>query len=134
MSADDNVTTVKAMYDAFGKGDVDTIVNNCAENVDWAADAAGDTAPWYGQRSGKDAVAQFFAAIADTMEVLEFTPQAFAATDDEVLAFIRYRARSKATGREIEMNLHHYWRFTDGKVATYRGSEDSEQTVSALSG
>jgi hypothetical protein len=30
------------------------------------------------------------------------------------------------------MNLHHYWRFRDGKVEYYRGSEDTAQTVAAL--
>jgi hypothetical protein len=30
------------------------------------------------------------------------------------------------------MNLHHYFRFRDGKIAYYRGSEDSAQTLAAL--
>jgi hypothetical protein len=32
------------------------------------------------------------------------------------------------------MNLHHYWHFTDGKVDTYRGSEDTAQVVAAFQG
>jgi len=32
------------------------------------------------------------------------------------------------------MNLHHYFRFRDGKIERYRGSEDSAQTVAALAG
>jgi ketosteroid isomerase-like protein len=31
------------------------------------------------------------------------------------------------------MNLHHYWRFRDGKVAYYRGSEDTALIAAALS-
>lgn len=30
------------------------------------------------------------------------------------------------------MNLHHYFRFRDGKIEYYRGSEDTVQTVAAL--
>jgi ketosteroid isomerase-like protein len=30
------------------------------------------------------------------------------------------------------MHLHHYWRFRDGKVACYRGSEDTALIASAL--
>lgn len=30
------------------------------------------------------------------------------------------------------MNLHHYWRFRDGKVEYYRGSEDSAQAAAML--
>ena len=32
------------------------------------------------------------------------------------------------------MHLHHYFHFRDGKVAYYRGSEDTAQTVEALGG
>jgi hypothetical protein len=32
------------------------------------------------------------------------------------------------------MNLHHYFRFRDGKVSFYRGTEDSSQIEAALRG
>ena len=27
------------------------------------------------------------------------------------------------------MTMHHYWRFRDGKIGYFRGSEDTEQTA-----
>jgi ketosteroid isomerase-like protein len=47
---------------------------------------------------------------------------------------VRYRVRFTTTGHEVEMNLHHDFPFRDGKVAYYRGSEDTTQTVEALGG
>jgi ketosteroid isomerase-like protein len=38
-----------------------------------------------------------------------------------------------ATGKEVATNLHHFCRFRDGKVAYYRGSEDTALVASALS-
>jgi hypothetical protein len=32
------------------------------------------------------------------------------------------------------MDLHHYFRFRDGKIWYYRGTEDTEQTAAALRG
>jgi ketosteroid isomerase-like protein len=32
------------------------------------------------------------------------------------------------------MNLHHYFKFRDGKIAYYRGTEDTAQTESVLEG
>jgi hypothetical protein len=64
----------------------------------------------------------------------EFTPVSFAANDTDVLTVVRFRARSRSTGRSTEMNLHHYFKFRDGKIAYYRGSEDSAQTEAALRG
>ena len=104
------------------------------DDVDWAAEADSDVAPWYGQRTGKEEVARFFGDIAGALDVLEFTPLSYAANDSEAMALIRFRLTVKATGKEAAMNLHHYWRFRDGKVEYYRGSEDTAQTASALQG
>jgi uncharacterized protein len=134
MSADDNIKTITQIYEAFGRGDVATILDGVTDDVDWAAEAASSAAPWYGVRRGRDAVAEFFAAFGATMEVEEFTPIAIAATDTDVLTVVRFQARSRSTGRSAAMNLHHYFRFRDGKIAYYRGSEDTAQTAAVLHG
>ncbi|MDX6581972.1 MAG: uncharacterized protein QOI10_1156 [Solirubrobacterales bacterium] len=134
MSAEQNLATVKGIYEAFGSGDVAAILDTLADDVDWAADADSDVAPWYGARHTNHEVAAFFEAIGGALEVLEFRPLGFATSDDEVMVLLAWRAKSKATGREISSNLHHYWHLTDGKVDKYRGSEDTAQTAAALSG
>lgn len=85
-------------------------------------------------RHAKNAVASFFQAFGSAMEVEEFTPITIAGNDDAVLAVVRCRAKSRDTGKEIDMNLHHYLRFRGGKVYYYRGTEDTAQTEAALSG
>src|SRR3954447_4876000 len=132
MPAEQNMSVVRAIYEAFGKGDVDAVLANVTDDVDWAADAASTAAPWYGPRKGKAGVAGFFSRLAGALDVLEFSPLSIASTEDEVLAVLRFRLASKATGREAAMHLHHYWRLRDGKVACYRGSEDTAQTLAAL--
>jgi ketosteroid isomerase-like protein len=134
MPAEENIQTVKDMYDAFTRGDAEAILEGLTDDVDWATEAEEGLTPWSGQRTGKDGAGRFFQDVAGAVEVLEFTPQAFTANDDEVMALIRYRAKARATGKEVAMNLHHYWRFRDGKVEYYRGSEDTAQTAAALSG
>ena len=132
MSADANIKTIMGVYEAFGRGDVATIVDAVTDDVDLAAEAAGTVAPWYGIRHGKDAVAAFFAEFGSTMEVVEFTPVSIAASDTDVLTVVRFRARSRATGKTGAMDLHHYFRFRDGKIAYYRGTEDTAQTQAVL--
>jgi uncharacterized protein len=131
MSAETNLQTIRGIYEAFGTGDVDSILEKVTDDVDWSADAAEDTAPWYGARKGKEGVAKFFADIAGAADVVSFEPRSFAANDDEVMVLIRSHLKIKATGKDTDMNLHHYWHFTDGKVDTYRGSEDTAQVVAA---
>ena len=132
MNADTNIKTIAQVYEAFGRGDVAAILDMVTDDVDWAAEAASPTAPWYGVRHGKDAVTQFFTDFGSTMEVEEFTPVSFAANDTDVLTVVRFRARSRRTGRSAAMDLHHFFRFRDGKIAYYRGTEDTAQTEAVL--
>jgi hypothetical protein len=134
MSADANIKTIAEIYEAFGRGDVAAILDALTDDVDWAAEAASRAAPWYGVRHGRDAVAVFFSDFGSAMEVEEFTPVSLAANDADVLTVVRFRGRSRSTGRTAEMNLHHYFKFRDGKVACYRGTEDTAQTEAVLRG
>lgn len=134
MSAEENIATIRAIYEAFGKGDVETILAAVADDVDWAVDAE-PVAPWYGQRRGKDGVASFFADIASSAEVQDFGVEGIGASDTEVFAFLRFAVRFKSTGREASFHLHHYFRFGgDGKIKYYRGTEDSALVKHALAG
>ena len=79
-------------------------------------------------------MAAFFAEFGSTMEVEEFSPISVAANDSDVLTVVRFRARSRATGKTAAMDLHHYFAFRDGKIAYYRGTEDTAQTQAVLPG
>jgi ketosteroid isomerase-like protein len=132
MSTDVNIKIIQDVYGAFGRGDVAAVLDAVADDVDWAAEAAGSGAPWYGVRRSKDEVMKFFQAYGTTMEVQEFTPLAFAASDADVHSVVRIRARSRATGKSVAMNLHHFFTLRDGKIVYYRGTEDTAQTEAAL--
>jgi ketosteroid isomerase-like protein len=134
MGAVENLETVQALYEAFGRGDVEAILERLTDDVDWSTDAAIISAPWYGPRHGKDGVRGFFEGIGQTGPVTDFTPVSFASNDDgDVLVFLRYAFKVTATGKDVAMNLHHYWKFRDGKVCFVRASEDTAQVAAALS-
>jgi ketosteroid isomerase-like protein len=132
MSADANIKTIAEVYEAFGRGDVAVILDMLTDDVDWAAEAASNAAPWYGVRHGKDAVAEFFTEFGSTMEIEEFTPRTFAGNETDVLTVVRCRTKSRRTGKSAAMDLHHLFRFRDGKIAYYRGTEDTAQVEDAL--
>ncbi|HEY1325164.1 MAG TPA: nuclear transport factor 2 family protein [Streptosporangiaceae bacterium] len=134
MSSDANIKTIMGVYEAFGRGDVAAILDAVTSDVDWAAEADPAVAPWHGVRHGQQAVAAFFAEFGSTMEVEEFTPVSIAANDTDVLSVVQFRARSRATGKTAAMNLHHFFKFRDGKIAYYRGTEDTAQTQAVLQG
>ena len=132
MSADVNIKIIQDVYDAFARGDVAAVLGAVADDVDWAAEAAGSGAPWYGVRHGKGEVMKFFEAFGAAMEVQEWTPLAVAASDADVHSVVRIRARSRATGKSLTENLHHFFTLRDGKIVYYRGTEDTAQTEAVL--
>ena len=132
MSAQDNIKVIQDVYEAFGRGDVEAIVAALSDDVDWAAEASSTAAPWWGVRRGKEGAGQFFQDFGSTMEVTDFTPISFAANDTDVLTVVRFSSVARATGKTSSMHLHHFFRFTDGKISYYRGTEDTLATVAAL--
>ena len=66
--------------------------------------------------------------------MLEFTPLAFTASETDVMAVIRFGMKSLATGKSATMDLHHWWRFRDGKICLYRGTENTAATADMLRG
>ena len=133
-SPDQNLMTVKEIYDAVERGDTAAILERVTDDVDWAAEAASRAAPWYGRRSGKDGVSSFFGDLGTSIEISSFTPHSFAATNDNVHLLVDWTFRPLLGGPETSMTMHHYWRLRDGKVEYFRGSEDSELTARALAG
>ena len=62
----------------------------------------------------------------------EFTPLSFASNDTDVMVVTRWSATAPATGKNATMDIHHWWRFRDGKIYLYRGTEDTAQTQDIL--
>jgi ketosteroid isomerase-like protein len=119
---------VQRIYEAFGQGDVDTILGLVHDDVDWASCPGSTVAPWHGVIRGKAALPRFFQALG-TVQVTRFEPLSFAESDHEVLCVIRFGVRVPSTGKSGEMEIHHRWVLRDGKVALYRGTEDTALTA-----
>jgi len=130
--SDSNIEIVEGIYEAFGRGDVDAILAVLSEDVNWAAEAETPVAAWHGTYKGKGEVPSFFVGIATTIDVTEFTQISYASNDTDVMVVSRFGFTSKATGKSGAMNLHHWWHFEDGKVAHYRGSEDTALVAEVL--
>ena len=94
VSADANLKTIQMVYEAFGRGDLDAILATVTDEVDWAAEAAGSGAPWYGPHKGPEGVTAFFTDFASTMEVEAFVPLSFATNENEVHTVVHCVAKS----------------------------------------
>lgn len=130
MGEQDNVKTVEAIYAAFARGDLPFILNALAETVDWKHPRPD--IPWGGRRSGRDAVAAFFAAVAAHLEIEQFVPEQLIARGDQVIMFGHERARTKPVGRVYGVDWVHVWTLRAGTVIAFREYTDTATIVEAL--
>lgn len=128
-----NVEAIRRLYAAVGRGDINAILEELDDDVDWAAEAASTSAPWYGNYHGKGEVPRFFEALAKTIEINEFAPVTYTWNDTDVMVPVRFAYTVRATGKSTSMTMQHWWRLAGGKIVFFRGAEDSEQSVAALS-
>lgn len=132
--SDPKIETAQRLYQAFGRGDIAAILDEVADDVDWAAEAASASIPWYGSHRGKNEVPRFFDEIGSNVEITEFTPLSFTSNATDVVVTVWWEYTVRTTGKHAAMYMQHWWRFDDnGKIVFFRGSEDTEQSVAAFS-
>lgn len=111
--------TVAAIYEAFGRGDVEFILDQLADDVAWDVDVPHWGLPWYEARRGRAGVQEFFATVDEHLQFHAFEVLAMLASDDQTAAIIRFDLTIKATGKRVADTEIHLWSFDgDGKVAS----------------
>jgi len=128
-----HVDTVKKIYQAFGEGDIATILDQVADNVEWEYGINSTQVPWLQPRKGRARVPEFFQALGE-MEIKTFQPRAFFASDSTVLVLLDLDATVRATGRRIvEEDEVHVWHFdAAGRVSRFRHRVDTHQHQTSL--
>lgn len=132
---EDHVATVRSLYEAFGRGDVATIIDAAADDVEWEAGAVDHGLPLLTPGRGKAHVAAFFAEVGK-LEFKRFEPRAIFGSGDHVMAVIAIEFLIPSTGRSVsEEGEGHLWTFgRDGKVVAFRHYVDTLQHSLAWSG
>ena len=88
-----NTKVVQDAYAAFGRGDIQALLTNFADDIVWiAVYGTGSHVPTSGERRGKAAVAEFFKQVAENVHFSRFEPKEFIATGDKVVALGHYTA------------------------------------------
>lgn len=131
-TTDPKIEAVQRLYGGYANGDMAAVVAELADDVDWAAEASGTAAPWWGNYRGKHEVPRFFEAIGATVDISEFDLVSFTSSDTDVVSTVHWTFTVRSTGKTASMYMQHWWKFADGKIVFFRGSEDSDQCARAL--
>ena len=121
MGEQQNTEIVRQGYAAFGRGDIPALLDLVDDDVEWeSVIGAAPHVPMAGKRYGKQAVAEFFRILSQTVEFSRFEPREFIAQGDQVVILGSYEGRSKATGRTFAEEWAMVQSIKNGKIVRFR--------------
>lgn len=132
-----NVQTISAIYEAFGRGDVPTILGHLADDVRWEAwdDNSAQRAgvPWLEARSGREGALEFFRVVG-TLKVTDFRVLKMLAGESDVAAEVVIEFETPSGVRLRDEELHLWTLDAAGKVTRMRHYVDTAKHIAAARG
>ena len=130
----ENVKVVKGMYEAFGKGDIQTVLAALDPQVEWwEAEnfiyAEGN--PYVGPEAVLTGV---FARIGAEWEGFAVTPKEVLDAGDTTIGHGYYSGTYRKTGKQARAQFAHFFTFRDGKIVKFQQYTDTAQFRQVVSG
>ena len=123
-----NVQVIRDLYGAFGRGEIATVLEAFASNIEWR-EAEGnpykpDGNPWF----GGDAITEnLFVKLGTEWDGFTVHPKTFHDAGDTVVVEGRYTGSFKATGKSLDAQFCHVWKLADGKLTSFQQYVDTAQ-------
>jgi uncharacterized protein len=125
MQETENTKVVQDAYAAFGRGDVQGILDRLDDGIVWkGVYGAGPHVPTSGERRGKAQVGEFFKQVAQNVNFSRFEPKEFIATADKVVALGHYTATTPV-GKTFDSDFAMVFTVRNGKVTEFQEFTDS---------
>lgn len=127
----DHVAIIRSVYDAFGRGDVPTVLGAMDPKIEWHE---AEHFPYWraGGFVGPDAIVQgVFARLPQDFDGFRVDVRRIVGGGDTVLVEARYRGTAKATGKALDAQVAHVWDLRDGKIVRFQQYTDTWQVAQA---
>jgi len=118
-------------YQMFLKGDIQGVLDMCAEDVEWTS-ADLPSVPFAGAFHGKAGVMDFFDKLAGNVEFLDYQPQSFIADDDKVAVSVVSTVRVRATGATYDDIWVHIFTMKNGKTVRFEQFHNTAAAIAAF--
>ncbi|HTG93502.1 MAG TPA: nuclear transport factor 2 family protein [Pyrinomonadaceae bacterium] len=129
--SEENRETVQGMYDAFGRGDIGTVLATLDPAVEWWEAENfiyADNNPYV----GPDAVLQgVFARIGGEWEGFLVSPKEVLDAGDTIVGHGHYSGKFRNTGRDVRAQFAHVFTFRGGKIVKFQQYTDTAQFKAA---
>jgi len=122
----DNVKLLKSLYDAFGRGDVPTVLGAMSSDIKWHQAESNPYMPSGEAWVGPDAVLNnLFMRLGSEWDGFAVHPKLFHDAGGSVIVEGRYSGTYKATGKSMDTQFCHVWDVKDGKLTRFQQYVDT---------
>ena len=123
-----NLVTVRAVYEAANRRDLDALFAMCHQDAEWESDPRVPNAGIFRGRAEierfmEDQDAPFEASVAELERLIP--------AGDQVLALVRMRWRPRGSTSEIDIRIAHLWTLRGGKAARCQAFAEREKGFQA---
>lgn len=118
MGAQENAELIRTGYEAFGKGDIETVLGNFADDIRWHVPGRN---PIAGDYTGHAEITSFFGKLQELSGgTFQLEMHDLLASDDHVVAIVDGRAERNGKALENGRGVH-IWHVRDGKATEFWG-------------
>ena len=126
-----NLAIIKSTYEGkTSEENGKNLAKYAADDIAWT-EAKGF--PYAGTYIGLDQVTRnVFSRLGSEWIGYKFTPEAYVAAEDQVVAYGNYSGTYKLTGKSFEARVAHIWTLKDGKIIRFEQFVDSQPVQDAM--
>ena len=122
----DNVSLLKNLYDAFGRGDIPAVLGVMSTDIRWYQAENNPYRPSGEAWVGPDAVMNnLFMKLGAEWDGFAVHPTSFHSAGGSVIVEARYSGTYKPTGKSMNAQVCHVWDVKDGKVTRFQQYVDT---------
>lgn len=123
----ENVDVIREIYDAFGRGDVPTMLDQMDQSIEWK-EAENFIYADYRPYPGPQAIVEgVFMRLRAEWEGFTVTPEEWLDAGNHVMVLGTYTGMHKTTGREVRAQFAHVWGVKSGRVVRFQQYTDTKQ-------
>jgi ketosteroid isomerase-like protein len=126
-----NIELVKGAYAAFGRGDLPAILDMMTEDTAIGIIGRKQDAPFFGMHAARAGVMEFFKELDQAHAISMFEPQRFLAAEEKVFIWGHYTWTMRKSGVSDTTEWLHVITVRDGKIAEWRGHNDTAMLAAA---
>jgi ketosteroid isomerase-like protein len=118
-SQNQNIETVKHLYEAFGKKDINLILSLLSPDVEWG-EPENPYNPAGGTRYGHNGFLEWVNIGREAEEILILEPKQFLSDENSVAVTGYLKCLAKPTGKTYESDFVHLVTLNEGKIVRFR--------------